>query len=58
MSAENEFITIGKFYLEHRDDGKIWIEEGDGISAFGDGIEVKTAKLEKVIADFYKDNVK
>ncbi len=47
---QGEYITIGKYYLEWDDDGKLWIEDD------GEGGQFNEAELEKAIDVFYKEN--
>ena len=50
---EGEYITIGKFYIEWDEQGELWIELADGS---GEGGTFQEPELEKVIAEFYKEN--
>ena len=50
MNHEGEYITIGKYYIEWDEQGKLWIELSDNS---GEGGEFNADELEKVIADFY-----
>jgi hypothetical protein len=47
---EGEYITIGKYYLEWDEQGKLWIEID------GEGGEFDEAKLAAVIGTFYNEH--
>ena len=51
LPPDTGYIQIGTFYLARRNDGTYWIEHESG-----EGMRVSRAAMEKLIADFYKEN--
>jgi hypothetical protein len=54
MKHEDEYMTIGKFYLEWNSEGKIWIEIGDGLG-LSEGGEFNESELEAAIEKLYSE---